>query len=273
MSIRLCSILYWLNLKAVPLAKVGKMGLKINNKLVAVSSLVLVTAVWGLTFVMVKGAISRMPVMDFLAIRFALATLIMIVIRPLSLTKLSAGDWKRGAILGALLGAGYAAQTFGLTRTSAAVSGFITGMFVVFTPLIAGLILRRPIGRRAWTGVGVATAGLAVISLRGFSIGTGELLTLACALIYAVHIVGLGEWSGGRNPYSLAVVQLGVVTIICVIAALPGGITLPNDQASWVAVLEIGRASCRERVFVYGCRSRWSPYHSSRRRHTRLPQR
>lgn len=190
-----------------------------------------------MTFVMVKDAISRMPVMDFLAVRFALATTLMIMIRPLVLKKLSMADWQRGAVLGLLLGAGYVAQTFGLAHTSAAVSGFITGMFVVFTPIIAGLFLRRPVGRAAWAGVGVATLGLAIISLRGFSIGGGELLTLLCALIYAVHIVALGEWSAGRNPYALAVVQLGVVTLVCGAAALPGGIMLPPDTAAWTAIL------------------------------------
>jgi drug/metabolite transporter (DMT)-like permease len=210
---------------------------KIDSQVLAVSLLVVVTAIWGLTFVMVKDAIARMPVMDFLAIRFALASLIMIIIRPTALAKLNLGDWKRGAVLGILLGAGYVFQTFGLTHTSAAVSGFITGMFVVFTPLIAGLILRRKVGLTAWAGVGVATIGLAVISLKGFSIGPGELLTLGCAVVYAIHIVCLGEWSAGRNPYAFAIVQLVIVTVICTAAALPGGITLPPDAAAWTAVL------------------------------------
>ncbi len=213
------------------------MRLKPDKQFIAIVSLVLVTGAWGLTFVTVKDAIARMPVMDFLAVRFALATALMIIIRPLVLTKLSLGDWKRGAVLGFLLGAGYVAQTFGLAHTSAAVSGFITGMFVVFTPIIAGLFLRRKVGRIAWAGVGVATVGLAILSLRGFSIGGGELLTLLCALIYAVHIVALGEWSAGRNPYALAVVQLAVVTLICGAAALPGGIMLPPDGPAWTAIL------------------------------------
>jgi drug/metabolite transporter (DMT)-like permease len=209
---------------------------RFNKPAIAVLALISVTAVWGMTFVMVKDAISRMPVMDFLFVRFAAATLIMVIIRPQSLFKLTKGGWGRAVILGLLLGLGYVFQTFGLEQTSAAVSGFITGMFVVFTPIIAGLFLKKKIGAAAWGGVAIATAGLAVISLKGFSIGLGELLTLGCAVVYAVHIVSLGEWSSGRDPYSLAVVQLGVVTLMCGIAAAPGGIALPPDNTVWIAV-------------------------------------
>lgn len=207
-----------------------------NKPIIAVFALILVTAVWGMTFVMVKDAISRMPVMDFLFVRFAVATAFMVVIRPQSLFKLAKDAWLKAALLGLLLGLGYVFQTFGLAKTSAAVSGFITGMFVVFTPIIAGLILKKKIGAVAWGGVAIATVGLAVLSLKGFSIGYGELLTLACAIIYAVHIVFLGEWSSGRDPYSLAVVQLAVVTIMCGLAAVPGGISMPPDNTVWIAV-------------------------------------
>jgi drug/metabolite transporter (DMT)-like permease len=208
-----------------------------KQRIIALVLLVLVTAIWGSTFVIVKNAISRMPVMDFLAIRFALATTLMILIRPKSLGRLKKDGWKFGLILGLLLGAGYITQTLGLKLTSAAVSGFITGMFVVFTPIIAGLILRRKIGKTAWAAVGISTLGLALISLKGFSIGPGELLTLACAILFSIHIVGLGEWSAGRDPYSLAVIQLGVTAILCGAFAVAGGFVLPPDVMAWGAIL------------------------------------
>lgn len=208
-----------------------------KHKFAPVIALLCVTAVWGLTFVMVKDAISKMPVMDFLAIRFVLATAVMVIARPFVLRRLDRKAWGYGIILGILLGACYIAQTFGLLYTSAAVSGFITGMFVIFTPLIAGIALRHKIGLRAWIAVLVAFIGLALISLKGFSVGPGELLTLLCAFLYSAHIVCLGEWSSGRDPYAFAVVQLGVVGLMSSIAALPGGITLPPDSSSWIAIL------------------------------------
>jgi drug/metabolite transporter (DMT)-like permease len=202
----------------------------------ATTLLVGVTAVWGSTFVVVKDAVDRMPVMDFLAIRFAVAALVMIALRPKSLLRLGKVGWRRGVALGLALGIGYVAQTFGLQRTPASISGFITGMFVVFTPLISALVLRRRVGGYAWLGVAIATGGLALLSLHGFSIGSGELLTLACALLFAVHIVGLGEWSSKEDTYALAVAQLLTVAVLCTVVAAPSGLVLPPDAGVWGAV-------------------------------------
>ena len=110
-------------------------------------------------------------------------------------------------------------------------------MFVVFTPVFAALLLRRAAGLAACFAVALATAGLALISLRGFSIGGGELLTLACVVCFALHIVGLGEWSAGADAYGLAVVQLLAVTGLCAIAAVPvGGLGPPPDAVAWGAI-------------------------------------
>ncbi len=202
----------------------------------ATTLLIGVTAIWGSTFVVVKDAVAQMPVMDFLAVRFGVAALVMLAIRPRALAGLGRQGWQQGIGLGLALGLGYVGQTFGLQHTSAAVSGFITGMFVVFTPLIAGLVLRRRIGGGAWSAVGLATVGLALLSLRGFAVGFGELLTLSCAICFAVHIVGLGEWSVRHNAYSLAVVQMLTVAALSTVAAAPGGVSLPPNASVWVAV-------------------------------------
>jgi drug/metabolite transporter (DMT)-like permease len=175
--------------------------------------------------------------MGFLTWRFALATLIMAVVRPRAVLSLGRRGWWRGFLLGLSLAGGYVAQTYGLRYTSAAASGFITGMFVVFTPLISGVVLRRRIPWAAWAGVALATAGLAVISLHGLHVGFGELLTLVCAFSYAVQLVGLGEWSGDHDPYALAVVQLATVAVLCTLVALPGQLRVPPDGGVWAAVV------------------------------------
>ena len=215
-------------------------------------ALLAVTVAWGSTFVVVRDAVARMPVLDFLAVRFAVATGCLLGL--LSLVSLLTGrsprrgrwwvavrlpraGWRHGALLGVVLGAGYLGQTYGLQHTSAAVSGFVTGMFVVFTPLIAALVLRRPVPPVAWAAVALATLGLGLLSLRGLAVGLGEALTLLCALFFAVHIVGLGEWSPRYDAGSLAVVQLATVAALCTLAALPGGLTPPPDRATWAAVL------------------------------------
>ncbi len=205
-----------------------------------IALLICVTAVWGSTFVIVKSAVSHMAVMDFLAWRFVVATLVMVAVRPRSLMTLSRRGWAQGVALGLVLGGGYVTQTFGLQHTSAAISGFITGMFVVFTPLLSGLLLRRHVPAVAWIATALAAGGLALISLHGFGIGIGELLTLACALFFATQIVGLGEWAVNHDPYALCVVQLLTAALCCVALAAPSGLAPPPDLGVWAAVVGTG---------------------------------
>jgi drug/metabolite transporter (DMT)-like permease len=175
-------------------------------------------------------------VMDFLAVRFSVATLVMLAMRPNCLRGLNRVGILRATGLGLALGLGYITQTFGLKYTSASVSGFITGMFVVLTPVISWILLRRGANRNTIIAVALATVGLGLLSLNGWSIGFGELLTLTCALFFALQIVGLGEWSAQYDPYSFAVIQIGVVAIISLTAAIPGGIIIPPNNGVWVAV-------------------------------------
>ena len=216
----------------------------------ATVALVGVTAVWGATFVVVKHAVERMPVMDFLAWRFTIAALAMFAVRPRALFALDARGRRAGVWLGLALGAGYIAQTVGLQRTPATVSGFITGLFVVLTPLSAGLVLRRRVRASAWAGVGLATGGLALLSLRGLSVGTGEAITLICALAFALHIVGLGEWSSSRDAAGLAVLQLATVAVVSIVGAAPDTLRPPPDAGVWGAVLLTAVAATAVAFFV-----------------------
>jgi drug/metabolite transporter (DMT)-like permease len=202
----------------------------------ALTALVGVTAVWGWTFLIVKDAIQYMPVMDFLAVRFTLAAAVMFSLRPACLRRLSRRGWMHGIILGVLLGLAYITQTQGLLSTSPAVSGFITGMSVVFTPVVAWLLLRQKNSRSTWLAVGLAIIGLALLSLHGWALGTGELLTLGCAIFVAFHIIGLGKWSAEHDTYALALVQVATVAVISLIAAAPGGIMMPPNGEVWQTI-------------------------------------
>jgi drug/metabolite transporter (DMT)-like permease len=208
-----------------------------NHHTLATIALVAVTAVWGGTFVVVQDAVEQMPVLPFLFWRFVLACGVLALLRPRAVAALSPEKRRHGLLLGLLLGAGYVLQTFGLLHTSATVSGFITGMFVVFTPLIGWLVLGQPVAPTVWFAVGLATAGLALISLNGFAMGVGELLTLGCAALFGGHIVGLGHWSTASDAYGLTVLQLGVVAALCLLASpLQGGLALPPNAGVWVAI-------------------------------------
>jgi drug/metabolite transporter (DMT)-like permease len=203
----------------------------------AIGALALVTAVWGATFVVVRDAVDRMPVFDFLAWRFVIAALVMAALRPRALARLTARELRRGAALGLVLGVAYATQTLGLRDTPPAISGFITGLFVLFTPVLSWALLGRRVPARVWLGVLLATGGLGVITLSGFSFNGGALLTLTCALLFGLHIVGLGEWSAGADAYALTTVQLATAGVLCtVVAVAGGGPGLPHGTSVWLAI-------------------------------------
>jgi drug/metabolite transporter (DMT)-like permease len=204
-----------------------------SSPTIALMALVGVCAAWGSTFLIVQKAIGRMPVMDFLAIRFTVAAMVMIALRPTCLRGMTLLGLWRAIGLGVVLGLGYITQTYGLRYASATVSGFITGMFVVFTPVMSWVILRQKIKRNTLLAVALATVGLALLSLHGWSVGVGELLTLGCAIFYAVHIVGLGEWSSKYEPYGFSLLQIATVAVIALVTASPGGITMPPDAGIW----------------------------------------
>jgi drug/metabolite transporter (DMT)-like permease len=178
-----------------------------------------------------------MDVADYLALRFLIASAALVLVHPPAISRLSRLDRGRAVALGITYGIAQLVQTEGLRHTSASVSGFVTGMYVVFTPLLAAVILRHKIGRWAWVAVFLATVGLGVLSLRGLSLGTGELLTLASAGLYALHIIGLGAWSTPQNAFGLSALQMIVITVVCAIGALPGGFAVPAGGGDWVRVI------------------------------------
>ncbi len=212
-----------------------------RTSLVAALALLGVTAAWGSTFFLTKDLLDRVPVLDFLAVRFAIATLAVVVLFPRALSRLSARSRRSAVILGGLYGVAQILQTAGLAHTPASVSGFITGLYVVATPIFAAVLLHQRIGRLTWGAVALALAGLAVLTLSGagagLGIGYGESLTFASALLYALHIVGLGAWSTSHEAMGMTIIQLGVITIICFVATVPDGIVLPATGADWLSVV------------------------------------
>lgn len=208
-----------------------------NHKSLAVVSLTAVAAMWGVAFVVMKPAIAEQPFFDFLAIRFTIATAIMILVRPKVLTAFDRKTLIRGSILGVILGLAYVTQTIGLETTTAAITGFLTGLYVVITPILGWLVFRRRIGVKVAVAAIMAMVGLGFIAINGFSIEVGQIWGILCAVLFAAHIVGLGRWSAGLNAYALTVVQLAAVTVICWIGALPDGYQPPPNAGVWGAVI------------------------------------
>ncbi|KZV42142.1 purine permease 2-like [Dorcoceras hygrometricum] len=200
--------------------------------------LLAMTAVWGSTFVLIKDVVARMPVADFLAVRFAVAALAMLVLFPRQVWRLGRTGLARGFALGVIYGIGQLLQTWGLQLIAPSVSGFATGMYVVFTPILATLLLGQRMAGVVWVAVGLATAGLALLSLNGVSVDMGVWLTLASAIFYALHIVLLGQWSLHGEAFGLSAVQMVAIALVCLVATLPhGGPMPPPDRAAWLGVL------------------------------------
>lgn len=200
-------------------------------------ALLTVAAMWGASFVLMKDAIKRQDVNSFLFTRFAVAAVVMILLRPRILKLFTKDLLFKGMAAGCFLGTGFILQTLGLARTTAAVTGFVTGMYVIATPLIAAFILHQRISKRTWAYVLIATLGLGLLSLHGWSIGIGELLVLASAIAFASHIIALGQWSSGRDAYTLTVIQLATCALLAGLASLRSGYHPPPDAGVWGVVV------------------------------------
>ena len=200
-------------------------------------ALVAVCAIWGATLTVMQDATELMPVFTFLGWRFTAAALIVLPVVWRDLRALPAAGWRAGAAMGVFLTGGYVFQTFALAHTSASNAGFITGLFVVITPLLAALLLRERIGPVAWTAAAVSAVGLFLLSgANGISEGDG--LALVCAVSLSLHILvtarGAASWSVG----ALLFVQLGFVGLFCLAAAgVAGQMEAPHQGEVWSALV------------------------------------
>jgi drug/metabolite transporter (DMT)-like permease len=208
-----------------------------RTTLLAAAALLGLAACWGSTFFLIKDLLERVPTLDFLALRFTIASAVLLLVAPKALGRLSPVVRKHAAVLGLLYGLAQILQTAGLAHTPASISGFVTGLYVVCTPLLAAAILHTRIPPITWAAVALATVGLGVLALNGFSIGYGELITLASAVLYALHIVGLGAWSTAQDALGMTILQIMVIAALCTLATVQDGIVLPDRPSDWVSVL------------------------------------
>ena len=204
---------------------------------VATLLLVGLTAIWGSTFFLIRDVVRQMSPADFLAVRFTIAAVATLAVFWRPMLALDRREIRVGVGLGALYGAAQILQTIGLAHTSATRSGFITGTYVVLTPVITAVLLRERVPRSTWVAVLMATAGLATLSLNGFGFGFGETVTLFAAGFYALHITGLGRYSSPASAAGLSAVQMVVIAVVSLVAAAPGGIALPQGAGTWMSVL------------------------------------
>ena len=200
-------------------------------------SLIGIAAVWGLTFPMVQDAVAKLPTMPFLGYRFLAAAVVVALVFRRQVARLSRGGWVAGAVMGVFLTGGYVFQTLGLERTTASNAGFITGLFVVITPLLAAVVLRERVGAVAWAAAAVSAAGLYLLSgTEGFNTGDG--LVLLCAVSFSCHILATGRAVAKHDVGALLVVQLALCGVFCTAVAGAGGeLEVPRDGDVWLALV------------------------------------
>src|SRR6185437_12895791 len=199
-------------------------------------ALALVALIWGSTFVVVKSALTEISTLYFLALRFALATVCMLLMfvpafRRTALREIWRG-LRGGAVAGIFLWLGYLLQTLGLKYTSAGNSGFLTGLYIVLVPLISAAIYRRWPQARELMGVAIAGAGIIVLTFpsmdRRFQMNKGDLLTIGCAVAFAFHILVLGYYSVRERYEAVALGQIACAAVLSGIS-----LTVEAPQAVW----------------------------------------
>jgi drug/metabolite transporter (DMT)-like permease len=204
----------------------------------ALVALVAVTAVWGVTFVQVKDALELYPLFAFLAVRFAIATL---TLAPAAAPRLRNAGWKAGVTLGLLLALGYALQTAGLERTTVSSTGFVTGLYVVFTPLFAYALFRIRVGRSVVVGVALSLVGLSLLAGVGVGDPIGDLLVLGGSAAYSLQIALMERYARRYDPVAFTFVEMLAACIgFTAIAVSLGEVDLPRGWVVWGALLVTG---------------------------------
>lgn len=209
-----------------------------RRQLAAELALVAIAAVWGLTFSLVQDAVSHIPVMTFLAYRFIPAAIIVGIISRREIRRLTKTGWQAGILMGIFLTGGYVFQTLGLQRTSAAHTGFITGLWVVLTPVVGALFFRFRSDWHVWTAAVMSAIGLFLLSgFGGQGRVAGDLLVLVCAVSFTFHVFATDRAVGHQNVGSLVAVQCGFCGLFSlVVAAGEGDLQVPRSGVVWVAL-------------------------------------
>jgi len=232
-----------------------------SRRLRAVVALLGTAAIWGATFVMVKDAVSRYPLYAFLTLRFVIAVIAFAVLFPRAVRRLETQTVRVGVLAGAFLCAGYVFQTWGLQDTTASKAAFITGMFVVITPIMQAVVLRSVPRAATLAGVVLAVVGLWMLSGASANGWTqGDTRVFMCAVAYAAHMIVLGSVGRDHDPVSLTFVQLSVVAVVCgAISFATEPIALPNEGSVWIA---LGVTGVLASAVAFGAQT-WAQRHIS----------
>ena len=210
-----------------------------KKQIIADILLLIVVIFWGYSFVAIKDALSYISPFNFLACRFIISFIILIVIFRKRLEKLNKETIIYGVIIGIFLFFAYAFQTIGLKYTTASNAGFITGFSVVLVPVFSVLFIKSKPSTESIIGVIFAFIGLYLLTYnKGYEINKGDILILFCAIAVAFHILTVGRYTVRSDSILLTVVQIGVVTFLSLFSVIifetPA---FPKGPGVWEAIL------------------------------------
>jgi len=205
-------------------------------------ALLLTTVIWGSTFIIIRTTLGGVGPFTLLALRFVIGFAALFFLFINRMRHITWIDVRAGLLLGLLFFAGNALQTSGLQYTTASVSGFITALSVVMVPPIALVVLRQRPTRGAIIGVILATIGLALLSLNdNFTLGYGDLLTLGCAVVFALHIVFTARYAVRTEPTVMVAVQLALAAVASMVfAGATETVVWPLSREVWLVALYLG---------------------------------
>ncbi|HEY0080840.1 MAG TPA: DMT family transporter [Pyrinomonadaceae bacterium] len=196
--------------------------MRLRANLAADGALVGTTLLWGSTFVVAKDILDYWPAVAYLALRMSLAASILCLLFWKHLRRAGRSEWRAGAILGMLIGVGFVGQTVGLSYTTPSKSAFVTGLTTPLVPFVALLLLRVRPSTENLIGVALASLGGALILAPqdAGGVNTGDLITLACTVIFAFHITLMSRYAQRQDPRQLTAMQITVAASLIVLAWL-----------------------------------------------------
>lgn len=224
-------------------------------------ALVLVTVIWGSTFVVVSNTLDALGPLSLVALRFWVASLGLLIPVLITRPKFDAALLKHGLITGAILVGGFVTQTMGLQTTEPGKAAFITGLNVPLVPIISAVVFRNKPKRMAVLGVVISTIGMALLTLDGsLRLSTGDLWVLACALFYALHIIITGQVTEKHDPLAFTFMQMATVAGVTTV----GVVFLEANQGmpSWATLGAIVYLGLPATALVYGLQT-WAQRHTS----------
>ncbi|HDR05165.1 MAG TPA: DMT family transporter [Candidatus Marinimicrobia bacterium] len=201
--------------------------------------LLMATFFWGLTFIYVKEGTAITGVWSFLAWRFIIAAMLLLIIFLRRFRNLSQKTLIKGFFMGLLLAASYLFQTIGLQTSTVAKAAFITGLFVVFIPFFTALTSDHKPTKRQYLAAFISFFGLAVMAFEGYEhISAGDLWVLACAVSFAIYVVWVSYETPKHDSIQITTIQLFTVGIVSAIGIIPAGnMAIPLSLPAWEAIL------------------------------------